>query len=981
MKFYLPVLCIIAGIFAIPGNSLATQPMDMLTPVFSKPSGFYGDNISLTMEVEHPDAQIYYTTDGSEPDENSKKYDGPLTLDSREGEPNDISEIPTNTLDPNHPYRENWVPPQGEVFKINVIRAKAFLDDGTSGHINSASYLIDPNAEDGQRYTMPVFSIMTDPENFFDDEIGIYVEGDTGENFHQRGREWERPVYIEFFEKEGEKGFGQDAGVRIHGGTTRNRPRKSLRLYARSDYSKTWFNYPLFEDKDVPRYKRFLLRNSGNDWSESIFRDAYLQQLIQNNTDIDVQHSRPAIVFLNGEYWGIHNIRDRYDGRYLESHYGVDPDRITIMENNAYHDKGSEEGVPDYDEFYDFITQNPMSDPSNYEQAGKLMDIDNFIDYQILHIFTRNTDWPGNNKRYWKYVDGTTEADMPDGQDGRWRWMAFDLDFGFGQQFDYVDQSGDSYGGNDPSHNTLAFALEEDGHDWPNPSWSTALFRNMMENENFVRGFVNRFADHLNTSFHPERATALLDSMKSDYEPEMAEHIERWTEPSYDYWENDIAIMQEFAEHRADAMFDIINNHFNLGGTEEITLGINDEEAGNIRINSMRVEKSVDGIDSPVYPWTGRYFRNTPVTLIAEAEAGYEFTGWTGDITEDSDTLQITLNKAKTIYANFEDGLAFEGDEMNPIAYDMADSTFTFDYWSDEEPEGSFPEHMVFQQSSVNDPTLGTEMTDSYFIPFISEDNNEYHADDQDKFGYPYQLTGRTRINGLGAEGISMINTGRGRDLGAVLLALDTRQAEELKIHWKAETRQANSRKYNIRLQYRTGLLDEWRDVVDDGGEVVEYERQETGHTKDFENIPFPEDAYGRPYVQLRWKYYYTGERVTEAFGSRDELRIDDIGVELVSFVSAGKEEEIPETFTLKSNYPNPFNPVTRIEYELHQSVEVELDIYSIEGRLISSKNPGQQQPGVHSYKFDASDLSSGVYLYRITAGGESQTQKMTLIR
>ncbi len=961
-------------------GTISEAHADILTPSFSHSPGFYDEPVQLSIDVDHPEAEIYYTTDGSEPSQDDYRYEGPLKLDSREGDPNVISEIPTNSLNEGHPYRENWVPPQGEVFKINVIRARAFLEDDTAGEIASASYLIDPDSENGRRYTMPVVSIHSDPDNFFDDEKGIYVEGQTGANFHQRGREWERPVHIEFFEEDGTMGFGQDAGIRIHGGTTRNRPRKSLRLYARSDYGKTWFNYPIFTDKPVPRYKRFILRNSGNDWSEAVFRDAYLQRLIQYNTEIDVQYSRPAIVFLNGEYWGIHNIRDRYDGRYLESHYGVDPDRITIMENNAGFDKGSEEGAADYDDFYKFVTEKPMSLFFNYEEVQDMMDVDNFIDYQILHIFTRNTDWPGNNKRYWKYLDGTTEADMPEGQDGRWRWMAFDLDFGFGQQFDYVYNSGAPYGDNNPFHNTIAFAMEDDGPDWPNPPWSTALLRNLMENGTFRNTFINRFANHLNTSFHPDRATALLDSMKSLYQPEMEEHIKRWTEPDYAYWQNDLSIMRDFAENRADAMFDHLNDYFNLNGTQPISLDVNDKRGGRIVLNGMEISSGIEGIDAPAYPWEGTYFSGEPITLVARPEAGYEFTGWSGDISESADTVEVSLDEFTSIYANFRETEDFEGDEMNPPAYDMKEGSYRFDYWSVTEPEGSFPDNMVFQQSSVNDPTLNTEMTDPYFIPYVDEENNEYHADDQDKVGYPYSLTGRTRINGLGEEGISLINTGRGRDLGAVVLALDTRQADELAIHWLAETRAENSRKYNIRLQYRIGMQNGWDDVLDQNGQIVEYERSYSGHKQIFDDIPFPEDAYGHSYVQLRWKYYYTGNRVTEDFGRRDELRIDDIEIEALSMQGA-EPEESPHTFTLKENYPNPFNPTTRIVYELHQNTEVDIEIFSIDGRLLYEHNLGEQQPGLQSYEFDGSGLSSGVYLYRVHAGGESQTQKMTLVK
>ena len=951
-----------------------------MTVNFSEPSGFYTDSIELSLSVDHPDAIIYYTTDGSEPDLNSQAYSEPFLLESREGDANEISMIPTNNISPGHPYREEWQPPAGEIFKIHAIRARAFLPDGTSGQIYSASYVVDESGAD--RFSMPVFSIKTDPDNLFSDDIGIYVHGNSSNgNFHQRGRDWERDVHIEFFEKDGSLAFAQDAGVRIHGGTTRNRPRKSLRLYARSDYGITWFNYQLFPDKPIARHKRFLLRNSGNDWSESIFRDAYMQSLIVENMSLlDKQHTRAAIVFINGEYWGVHNIRDRYDHRYLQEHYGLDNDRVTILENNAELDSGNPDGRDHYLNLYNFVLNQDMGVQINFNYAANRMDMDNYIDYNIIQIYTRNTDWPGNNVRFWRYIDGDPLEDLPYGQDGRWRWMLFDLDFGFGLDFDYVYNFGSGYGDNDAFHNTLDFALEPSGPNWPNPPWSTALFRNLMENDGFRETFINRFADHLNTTFKADRAVAVFDSLKAVYEPEIDEHIHRWREPTQSHWENDLSVIREFAELREDAMRNIINDRFDLGGTETITLSVNNTAKGIIKVNTMTLSSALDGVDDPVYPWSGIYYRDHPVRLIAVPEAGYRFDGWTGDYSSSSDTVYVTLESAKQITANFSADDPFEGDEMNPAPFDISQDHYEFNYWSADEPEGSFPPNMVFQQSSVNDPGLDEPMTDPYFIPFIDEDDNEYHADDQDKFGYPYMLTGRTRLNGLSSDGISMINTGRGRDLGAVVLALDTRGENNLAIHWVAETLQANSRTYNVRLQYRTGLQAEWKDVLDHDGEIVEYQRDFEEGPTEFSEIPFPEDAYNRAYVQLRWKYYYTGTRLSEDSGQRDEIRIDDIFIENVS-ITSNEGSETAKEFELHQNYPNPFNPVTVISYQLEHGTEIQLEVFDILGRKVAVLADGFREAGTHRVEFNALDLSSGVYIYRLRSNEFELNRSMTLIK
>ena len=950
-----------------------------LNPVFSHEAGFYTQEISLQISVDHPDATIYFTTDGSVPDTGSEIYEAPLQLASRAGDPNVVSEIPTNNLQEGHPYRENWLPPSGEVFKIHVIRAVAYLPNLNSGDVVTASYIVD---EQGlSRYSMPVFSLAVNPEDFWGED-GIYVPGATGENFNQRGREWERDIHIEFYEDSGERVLAQNGGARIHGGSTRNRPRKSLRLYARSDYGESWFNYPFFPDKPVNRHKRFLLRNSGNDWSESVFRDAFIQRIFQNNTNIDMQHSRPAIVFINGEYWGIHNIRDRYDHRYLQEHYGVDNERVTILENNAVLDSGSEEGRQHFLNLRTHILLRDMADPDEFAWVEERMDMHNFIDYQVFNIYARNTDWPGNNVRFWRYNDGTPDGEEPHPLDGRWRWMAFDLDFGFSLNFDYVLNFGAAYGGNDAFHNTLEFATDPSGPGWPNPPWSTSMLRNLLDNPGFRNDFINRFADHLNTSFRADQVLSVLDGFITKFEPEMEEHIHRWNEPAPDHWLEDLSRIETFALQREDAMRDIINGFFEAGGIETISVDINNANAGRVKINRLLLDSSVDGIDHPVYPWNGFYFREIPVTLTAIPEAGYRFDGWVGDVTSSSETIEISLNTATSVTAQFS-AEPFDGDEMNPPPHRLSDGPYTFSFWSPDEPESSFPPHMVFQQSSVSDPALETEMTHPYHIPFNDEDDNEYHPDDAASFGFPYRLTRRTRLNGLGNDGISMINTGRGRDLGAVVLALDTQLEnnpglEGIRLTWQAQTLQLNSRNYHLRLQYRIGLFGDWQDVLL-YGEPVEYVRNpDTDAVSSFNHILGPE-FLDHAYLQLRWKYYYTGVRDSEDSGARDEIRLGNITVN--EAITSVETPDRPGKVNLSQNYPNPFNPETAIRFYLPEAGEVKLEVFDLLGRKTAELVSDVRHAGTHTVRFNATGLATGVYIYRLTTGDVIHTRKMLFIK
>jgi hypothetical protein len=210
-----------------------------------------------------------------------------------------------------------------------------------------------------------------------------------------------------------------------------------------------------------------------------------------------------------------------------------------------------------------------------------------------------------------------------------------------------------------------------------------------------------------------------------------------------------------------------------------------------------------------------------------------------------------------------------------PEAIDVSDQNFKFNFWSPDQPQGAFPDHMIFMQSQQDDPSLSTDMCYAYHIPA-----DDYDKDDEANIGFPYRNQSRTRINGLNENGISFINTGRGRDVGAAVLALSTLNMDELYLNWEASTLSANSRVYYIRLQYRTDIEDAWIYWRNESNEVIEYERSTSVLlTEKFENIPFHEEILDEEYVQIRWVYYYTGERLDSESGARDMLALHAIMV------------------------------------------------------------------------------------------------------
>jgi hypothetical protein len=233
-----------------------------------------------------------------------------------------------------------------------------------------------------------------------------------------------------------------------------------------------------------------------------------------------------------------------------------------------------------------------------------------------------------------------------------------------------------------------------------------------------------------------------------------------------------------------------------------------------------------------------------------------------------------------------------------PPAFDLNAADFQFVFWDAENPEGAFPDHLLFLQSAQNDPRLEDELLFAYYIP-----HNDYASGDSGNIGFPYKNESRTRINGLGEEGISFINTGRGRDLGAALLNVNTTGIDSAFVSFTAGTLRANSRVYHLRLQYKTGLAGEWMDVQDGQGNPVEYQRTpEAGDVQVFERIALPAAALGQPDLFLRWKYYFTGQQLDMSSGARDMLRLDDIFV-TSEVISSIREAEAGPRLVV---FPNP---------------------------------------------------------------------------
>lgn len=639
--------------------TLPYYPGSVEPPIFSHLGGFYQQGFFLVLTTPAQGRPIFYTLDGAEPlltpsfepMGSTQRYTEPIWIDSRLGEPNLLSNIETSI---GIEYR-----PPGEVFKASVVRAIALNEAGNRSNIKTQTYFVDERI--ATRYTFPLVSIITNNRNLFNDEIGIYIPGNLFQgktmgdswrypaNFIQRGLKWERPAFFQMFSPNGELILEQNVGMRIHGGATRYFNPKSFRLYASNEYDeKGLIDYAFPSDlnknslkNNINTYETLIFRNGGNDELRALFRDVLAQNLL-SNTGLDIQEYQPVIVFINGEYWGIHNIRTRYDEHYFQARYGIAPSDLIVLENGSESVRfGNAKDITQYSSLFSLIDENyvknhyhtvdTLSDDKAYQKISTRVDIDNFIAYHVAQIYFDNGDWPQNNILLWaKRTSPKSDANY--GHDGKWRWMVLDADY----TFRYPD-----------SDRLSKLALEL------NQEPSTYLFRSLLENEEFRYRFINKFADSLNTIFREDVVAAAVNRMELLYSPEIEEHIHRWGNlgGSFASWSQNVNEIREFALKRPSFQRDHIIRHFGLSGSVNLTLRA-DPTAGYIRINTIDIREGTVGVDEPAN-WTGVYFKDVPVKIAAIPAPGYRFVRWQETGSVDAE-LTLVPTEDITLTAEFE---------------------------------------------------------------------------------------------------------------------------------------------------------------------------------------------------------------------------------------------------------------------------------------------------------------------------------------
>lgn len=613
------------------GNAGPAFPSMLAAPTVSVPGGFYTTTQIISLASNEPGAEIHYTLDGSDPTRASALYASPLTADeTRLAAPNAFALVNTS--------RQSFYAPQdSEVYKATVVRAAAFSDSKLSSPITTHTYFVDPNGA-GRYAGARIAAITADPPQLFNPEgpRGIYVIGPSpGASPWYPGANWwldrEVQASLELFRTDRSTAFRTDFGVQISGAYSRGYAQKNLDVIFRDPYGVKSVSAPLFPNRSYTKQKRFRLRASGNEFGRSGIRDAFTQQLfVTQDSPVDAADYAPVITFLDGEYWGFTQLREKTTGDYLEQVHGVDPDNVDIIDIVVSQLSQSDTvEVRDgnrlaFDALRAYVASHAAAIQADYGLVKSLVDVENMASWFAANVFVHNNDWPHNNARLWR-------ERRPD---ARWRFTLHDDDFAFG------------------------FSANPDANLYPaigNSSKLGTLMGQLMKNPEFRTLYINVVADQLNTHFDQANMLTRLDELLAVVEPLMPEHFARFRPngSTLATFNSEIAKIRNFILAREAFYVRNTQTYFGLGTQARyvITLNVNDVAMGTLKINTVDLSRRLLSV---AQPWQGRYFPGVPITVTALPRPGYRFVSWQGPTASNQASVTLTLSADTALTALFE---------------------------------------------------------------------------------------------------------------------------------------------------------------------------------------------------------------------------------------------------------------------------------------------------------------------------------------
>ena len=526
------------------------------TPTFSQDSGIYGSAQQVTITVPEG-CYVTYTI---------------YTPNIAEANYSDVEANKLGTQTCYDPTVDSTRYVEGTAISINsntVLRARAFSEDGSRYYSDIASntYVIvgAVGTIEAHNTSLPVVFLVTDPYNLWSENTGIYIKSDSydedtqlGANYNQSGREWERSTHFTYLSAGGSEVLHeQDLMIRIFGAYSRMRSQKGFALVARKGYGASSIDYPFFSNRPFDSYESLVLRASAQDNINSRIRDVLVSGLLDDNDiDLAVQAYVQCIVYLNGEYWGVYNLREKVSKFYIAQHYSVnDPDTITVLVGNGTLVTGDASAKADYDALISYCKERncDLSNSSDYNYVCSKVDVENYALYCAMEIAVGNTDT--GNIKWWRSTE----------KDNKWRWIVYDFCWAMNRNDDKEIAYTTGY-----RRNFFWKYFNPAGHG-VNKGFSTVLSRSLLSNNEFVEIFLEACATMVNDVYSTENIRAKVDVLQDNIRDEMTNwDFPRWS-LNYKSWLTQCDVIREYADKYPDYFLKYVKEYINENTNYRLT--------------------------------------------------------------------------------------------------------------------------------------------------------------------------------------------------------------------------------------------------------------------------------------------------------------------------------------------------------------------------------------------------------------------------
>ena len=577
--------------------SFATQ--QLAAPLVDQPSQLFTDRITINVGIP-AGCTLRYTTDGSLPTEKSARNNsGQFTI--------------TGTT--NYRFR---------LFATGMLPSR----------VTTRSYIYQ-----SQDYTLPVVSVVGDERFLYGDSLGVLVKGVNGRPGNGQSQpcnwnmNWERPVNFSYLTADGAMALNQDVNLEMCGGWSRAWAPHSFKLKGNKEMGgNKHLLYPFFDQKPYIRNRTLQIRNGGNEYGSGRFKDAAIGTILQTSgVDVDVQSYQPVHEFINGRYIGVLNIREPNNKHYAYANYGYDDDEIDLFEIGP--DSGLVVKCGTLDGFEELVELSEnAANSETFAELCRRINMDEYINYMAAEFYLGSTDWPQNNVKAFTLREG-----------GQWRFVFFDVDFAFNTSNPFNDFMNKEWylfnelypAGQDRIYAQIKFVT---------------LFKNLLQNTQFCRRFIDAFCLMGGSVFEASRATQMISQLAERVSPAMA------LEGASGTLNNSASNLKNNLNGRLSTATNYLRNYspMNLSGKspQSVTLS-SDAEDARLLINGQQV---------PTGTFKGNLF--APVTLKAVAPAGYAFQGWL----KNGGSNATTLKAMETTWLYYDQG-SLDGKNWTASSY------------------------------------------------------------------------------------------------------------------------------------------------------------------------------------------------------------------------------------------------------------------------------------------------------------------------